>query len=430
MLDDVDDVPRPMVKLSARARDGARRRNRELHSERTTPLGYAILASLYAIFFYISYGLFSPDDASDQEVPAAEKPHLGDVLRERTNRKMRFAALADRERAALGRARLENTLAHAERALKSADNFQSELNEWRRWVLPLLTNEEGRQLANRPELFDAIGPYFETELVSDLNVAKAKEIVDAAITPVRDALADGNYEFTPSETLDAYLENVIAASQLAIEPLSTKRARLKHLVSAGMGIASSDTLEVALRRHEEREAASVAAAEAESRAKVREEFVSIRARDAASFERKQQEYQRQLELAKQLAAEAASHRQIRNVEAVAARQRLTAYAQSEEVRPFLLPFTTPGYEQLDGTRTSSPRPYSWKKLQASGALVDRSGFDIMLQLVSTSKDKDRPRWFPNGTYDGAHHHRDQIREMQRLLRELGPTLVEVGMLDP
>lgn len=428
MLEDLDDITRPLVRPAAPVKEAASE-----ECPRTDGLRLRVVARLFisvcvslalcTLILYAALKFFiSPSEQTTSEGAVSAEEWL--KIQAYNHQ------LAKREQAALGKARLTNTLALSERAIASINKFQNELTEWRTWVLPLLTNQEGRRLANRPELFDAIGPYFETEIVDDLNVAKARMGVEEAIAPVRDALAAEHYEFVHSKELVSYLQNCIAVSQAATERLLPKRTRLRQLLSADIGVASSNTLEVALRHHEEREAAKVAAAEAAARAKAREEFLALRAKDASIFERNQQENQRQLELAKQRAAEAALHGQIRNAEAAAAQQRLISYAQSEEVSPFLLPFTTPGYEQLDGTRTSLPRPYSWRKLQASGALVDRSGFDIMLQLVSTSKDKDRPRWFPNGTYDGAHHHRDQIREMQRLLRELGPTLVEVGMLDP
>jgi hypothetical protein len=97
----------------------------------------------------------------------------------------------------------------------------------------------------------------------------------------------------------------------------------------------------------------------------------------------------------------------------------------------LTPFTTPGYRQNRGM-TADKHPWSYSGLQAAGALQSNlKGMDRLVELAVDKKDTVRPRWPYHPNFWG----RDpdnvaKIKEAQDLLIELGPTLVELKLLEP
>lgn len=128
----------------------------------------------------------------------------------------------------------------------------------------------------------------------------------------------------------------------------------------------------------------------------------------------------------------------------AQKRELIDRCKSEAVRNRLVAFTTPGYYQpgRNAEMTVEKQPMSYAKLRAYGALSKTpEGYKKLIMVGSSPQDKVRPRW----GYDFAivqsrsaadiikqlrPDQMDGIREVQDYLIELGPTLVELGMLSP
>ena len=201
-------------------------------------------------------------------------------------------------------------------------------------------------------------------------------------------------------------------------------------------------------------------------ARARVDFeAQIRAQEAESIERMasvQREYEdrvaavrRETMLAEadraRLDAEAAAR--TRDIEADAKRIELVQRARSPQVQQDLKPFLAKGFWQPgDATARENleSRPMSFSRIQADGALdPSKQG---LIQLVSIANatyvlgrrgplyhpggarphiDDMRPKWaYPRNFDDVTNEQFREVQRIQALLRELGPTLVEEGLLDP
>lgn len=132
-----------------------------------------------------------------------------------------------------------------------------------------------------------------------------------------------------------------------------------------------------------------------------------------------------LRKAKELAEENA--RKQREAEAALAKQKLIEEARSASIQNLLAPVITPGRIDCDGRLLDEKGPMSWGKL--SGFVSGENGIRILHQITFSNLDKDRPR-LPRSDLkrDGATY--DRVVEMRRALQRLGPTLVELKMLNP
>ena len=120
-------------------------------------------------------------------------------------------------------------------------------------------------------------------------------------------------------------------------------------------------------------------------------------------------------------------RKQRESAAALAKQKLIEEAQSTSIQNLLAPVTTPGRIDCDGTLLDEKGPMSWRKLNSY--ISKDSGIRILHQITYANKDQDRPR-LPRSdlSKDAATYNR--VVEMHRALLRLGPTLVELKMLNP
>ncbi|MEO7678693.1 MAG: hypothetical protein ABIV39_18210 [Verrucomicrobiota bacterium] len=106
-------------------------------------------------------------------------------------------------------------------------------------------------------------------------------------------------------------------------------------------------------------------------------------------------------------------------------------ASDPKIKVKLAPFITPGYAQIYHD-TLDKKPISYKELQAFGALnPDFGGVDKLITVATAPLDKVRPRWkFNRNFYRSKPEVLEMVKETQGLLIELGPVLVEMGLLQP
>tara|TARA_R110002111_G_scaffold250786_1_gene315121 strand:- start:372 stop:1748 length:1377 start_codon:yes stop_codon:yes gene_type:complete len=156
--------------------------------------------------------------------------------------------------------------------------------------------------------------------------------------------------------------------------------------------------------------------------------------------------------AERMRRDAEANAEARDIREDAQRTELVARCNSPQVQRDLAPFLAEGIWQPGDYKTNARldmAPMSYSKIQSDGALADSvEGLQLFLEIVNrkgchprgnrnssyyrhTRKhlDTDRPKW--GYTSDWNELTRNQIEEAQRvqtLLRELGPTLVELGML--
>lgn len=113
-------------------------------------------------------------------------------------------------------------------------------------------------------------------------------------------------------------------------------------------------------------------------------------------------------------------------------QKLLVKAAEPAIKSKLAPFIALGYWQ--GTKIDTDRkPVSYSALQEMGALNPTDvGKNLLVRVGTTKSDKVRPRWAvePNNTWKRRPAQIEEVNEVQALLIELGPVLVETGMLSP
>ena len=117
------------------------------------------------------------------------------------------------------------------------------------------------------------------------------------------------------------------------------------------------------------------------------------------------------------------------------RAELAQKAQSAEVKSILAPFLAKGRLQpLDLQRSNNPssldeKPVSFSQIGQYGALNDETQGLSRLLLLANNRHDTRPRWAISSD-KWSKKDIEFLRRAQELLRELGPTLVELGMLSP
>ncbi len=162
-----------------------------------------------------------------------------------------------------------------------------------------------------------------------------------------------------------------------------------------------------------------------------------RIRDQARLEalnrRIAEEAEREVENeAKRKAAEAASEQQAE------AKAKLVAEARSTEVQRILQPFLTRRTLQprLAGSSvqfrtTLEEQPISFSALENVGALAESVNGLLTLARIGSHRELSQPRWnYSSSPRTWSDDTRQQLRRAQDLLRRLGPSLVEEGLLSP
>ena len=97
----------------------------------------------------------------------------------------------------------------------------------------------------------------------------------------------------------------------------------------------------------------------------------------------------------------------------------------------LAPLTTPGFLQVGDQNSFDRQPISYSALMQSGAFGRTdAGLQRLIHVVANGRDKDRPRLRFSAGWKNRPDEREQIAALQQLVIELGPTMVEQGLLSP
>lgn len=385
----------------------------------------------------------------------------------------------DRQRQAritLIRIAIEEAIAAGDATLAKLDELRNETDNFNRKLNKLLESDEGKRivkdravfLAFRKKVYDQ-GP----ASLDDLEVrAKAIETVLATLKADLSKLTDA---YVPSP---AFAETIEKHSQWASQRktlLAQRAAALKACLAAASPVAEGEsvqTLKEAIDKLAAEEFREIAALydqvvketqpqkEALLRETVRigelqkaqEEATAIRLKleteiDAmkkehalklAQLQKERDEFKQSLDrLNVQREEKQAEHQ--REID----KQRLIAKCKDAKVQEILAPFITAGYWQPinihngpQGKRTTDKKGVSLKALSDGGALAPGdNGVGAMLRAAN-SRWSDRPTWgFDLGTQPprvflgrASPELIEKAKKAQELLRELGPTLVELGKL--
>lgn len=393
------------------------------------------------------------------------------------------ARRADRERRAvedydvLVRRLVSTCEADAGQALRMLDDLEKRAAALQGRLTELMTSDDGKRLGQDRTAFLRIQRLRDVPLVATEQVAVKRQAARAIQESIQRELRRDDVGYVPKEL---ERREALEIQYWARERLAAVEEHLRWLTTAledapqDIDLAGVKTLEAVIRdyeaerfriwdgaRHEGElrgreearqvlvDAAYVAErerAEAEAQRRLHEARAEIeRLRIAMEVERQRRELQH-AELLAELERERQAAEARRQAEAILAaveqkeivdeaeKQRLRQRCQDPRVQQLLTPFTTPGYTQ-PGERVYDPekQPISYSKLSAFGALAPtRDGLNRLLHVGANKGDQVRPRWgytrppIERLKPDQLEH----IKEVQALLRELGPTLVELGMLSP
>jgi|GEM_PF-4586276 len=116
----------------------------------------------------------------------------------------------------------------------------------------------------------------------------------------------------------------------------------------------------------------------------------------------------------------------------AEKTRLRQKCNDPHVQELLRPFTTLGYWQPAGSFSLDKVPVSFAKIREGKALNrDEQGLLALVAIAENRGDRLRPRWsMPPNPRRMTAAQLEEAKEAQDNLNELGPTMVELGMLSP
>lgn len=297
---------------------------------------------------------------------------------------------------------------------------------WNKEVPALLENEEGRYIAANQQDVTTFRSHFDTlEKLPESALDSMTAELDALLAPVESALNDKTVADLPDErlstqlaALDSRLQEALAPYKLAISALESITANARK-----RGELGSQTLQDALGKLVQSEADS-RSAQIEAARQIANEAVAKKLAETtqALVEAKGEQERSKMET------------EIAQIHAQTEADRLMAKATNPDTLKRLEPFVTKGSSILEQSSRQyiwrrseiEPLPLSFKAITLRSALEPTENGLKNLLGIALDTNNDRPAWpRPAEQKDW-----DWIRENQKLLKDLGPTLVELGHLAP
>ncbi|MFG0305751.1 MAG: hypothetical protein ACF8Q5_06005 [Phycisphaerales bacterium JB040] len=400
--------------------------------------------------------------------------------------------------------RFENRVEETADLFATLERRNASLDEW---MESLLTNEDGKRLAQNPNVAIQFLAYQEQPVLRQADFDAKRGFLDELQQFLQNAQDSPEVGYVPDparvdEADDAYLWARDRLARIA-EVEAWLRDALAN-VELDADVSEDPTLQQRIesylaRRHQlwlNETVAGKQAAEAEAAPKIREnariveleralfEAERLRREATQQLEKERIDFERRMRLREvalqeQLAAAereylerlaaierqdrlAAAERGRRDTEAEieagqidedAERMRLVAKCRSARVQRDLKPFLDLGYWQPGDDKTTTrfeETPMSYSAIVQFGALQeDAMGLQMLLGIANANgmaranaklpgigtgqghPDKERTKWGYIATWERLSREQiAEVRRIQQLLIELGPTLVEEGMLAP
>lgn len=370
-----------------------------------------------------------------------------DVAQETVAEEARLTAAQNRQQESLRDTRAATNV--LQRLLVAAEGVRSDAEA-------LKGNDEGRRIALHPGLVRLARQLYEVNLpvlpptadiVSRLEAVRRieQQIANADGTTfvpgpeltseVQQAAAWAGDQTRKADEIRTLLRTLSQESKVRVTTATltgdspTLDAAIQRLTAAEL---SAQQQAIATKTDAARETAAEKIAEAEIARRLREADIEAQ-RKVAEAEAKVAEFERQLAMkkAEQVKADTETKVATETIIDEARKLELRKKAQDPAIQAKLKVFTTPGYWQVD-RMTLDLKPHSFTKLKSRGALEPTiKGSRELVRIVTDKDDKVRPRWKMQGFYFMNYPEQiEQVKEAQELLNELGPTLVEMKMLEP
>ena len=422
-------------------------------------LGYAISTTL---------NLFSDNARLKRKLDAAEAAAKKTELQRVT--------AAQESAKAIARNHQEELLQRARNTTNSLGSLLVGIHDLKSNAEELRTSEQGKAVSIHPDLVLTACRLYQTQipqlpsrddLIQKLETARRieRDLLDAAGTTYEpDTQLTVNLQDaafwadTMSRQLDqakATLAAIVRESQIKMPPQNaptnpqTLEAAMKELTLRETAehekLVTQKTVQLTSQAKSER-ADAVAATAAQSirtdteilkeQFKIREQKLQ----DEIDRLKMEAEMARQANQADQAKKQFEAMQKVNAVASQVQKDQMRAKAASAATKSLLAPFISTGYMRVSTRPSRAPAadqagPVSLRDLEEAGALAPGiEGLKKLVAIASNPADKVRPRWssaYRNPrAWEQDQTLRGQAEWAQKLLIELGPTMVEMGMLQP
>lgn len=359
---------------------------------------------------------------------------------------------AEDAKLAIAQTRQQEVLAQVRAATNTLSRLLESLNRVNTKASGLRNNEDGRAIALHPDLVAQARRMYESELpalptkedaVAKLEGARRSEQqllanLGTAYNPQADMAVDAQNSVLWAEqalqkaaAVEAFVGNLVRDSRVKVSdrqvtPNSPTLADAIAQLNAGEVVARTQT--IVERTKEAKSSATDTIAEAEAKRIIEEAKIQA-ANILREAERK---------AATNKVEESKSFVVVKKAEDEATRIRLREKASRPDIQSRLAPFLSPGYYvPTPGTAAAKtsyekgPMPFS--KLREAGALEPSMDGLRSFIKIGTSAQNDRPhfsREFNKPQWYRVQSLMDEAKELQQLMIELGPTFIEMKLLNP
>jgi hypothetical protein len=392
---------------------------------------------MIGVLGFIVYYLHSDKKIIERKLAALETQKQREELEQKTG--------AENSKLTLAHNVQEDVLAQIRAATNILTKLLVDSDQLQEEAAALRTNDLGRGVALHPDLVPLARRFYQSEL----REIPPREEVITRLQAVRrieqQLLPHRGTAFNPPPDVVVAARNATSWGEQGQLKLAQVRQSLNALVqeskikvTSARLTPTSVTLDTAVTRLNEQEANMRLRYQEQKADETRaEKIVADAQREADAIRAKLREEQAQAERDRQerearlKVEETKTQVAVQQKEDQARTLVLRQKASDPAVQAKLAPFITPGYYQFN-TISSEMVPLSYKRLQNSGALnPGLMGWQKLVSIASDAKDRVRPRWKMSPRSFIKHPDQvETIKEVQELLIELGPVLVEMGLLYP
>lgn len=374
-----------------------------------------------------NYQRAEPIPINRSSVPTETTQSLPSLVEPSSSSTAASSTSATDEAHAHAKSKQRTFVARAGEVTRLLNECDQEIKLWSERVLPLLENDLGKRLASDEALVRQFREVYKKDRPSSQLAAELRTSLTDLVAPIKAALDDTADVRIPRQELSEELARLQTEIKQLRDTLREPREQVDALIAAAQAMPpQANTLRQAMTAQQNAEMlAKTQKIDAQvmeaNRLAAEEEAAAagtlVTAKAKAEIERKKNE---------------AEH------------ARLVAKAKTPEVKRYLATFLAKSYFQPTGNylsiryeRTTEELPVSFTRIDSSGALDPSvQGLRTLVILASAGFSPPnnwhgRPPWnFDIGTFSWSKSDQDFIQKAQDLLRELGPTLVELKMLAP
>jgi hypothetical protein len=293
----------------------------------------------------------------------------------------------------------------------------------------LRTNSAGRSIALHPELVAQARRFFEDDAKNVPSSDEVLEKLESARRVEQQLLAVAGTAYEPEASVTASAQDALVWGESQKRNVNQAAATLANLQREAKVKVTATPLGDALTLDDAM--AEIAAAEANARGQTILKHTSQAQIDAVELEAKGK--------SAKILADAESKKTDSDLEAqklsnATQKKVLLDKAARPDIQRQLAAFLTPGYfsPNVQTQVTYEKKPMSYSMLKEAGALQPSMDGLRIFARIATNQRNDRPRlpkefqyaWWSNSDLV------DQIKKLQQLMIELGPTFVDTGVMQP